>query len=365
MTGPPAGDESSSTAAPPALTTSVPIVASGEQCVADRLTLRARLGQLMFPLVNMGDLGAAGFVTAGGEVGGIVLVGSGPPDLAAQIETLRGIAPLGLLVAVDEEGGSVQRLRDLIGSVPSAERLALGDLDTARQTAIDLGRALVGLGIDMDLAPVLDVGGAPGIGSRSFGTDPAVVSAYGAAVIEGLAAGGVIPVVKHFPGHGRVEVDSHDGLAFTPPIDELRAFDLVPFVDLAGGPAAVMVGHLAVPGLTFAPGFTEALPATVSPEAITGLLRGELGFDGLVMTDGLGMRAVSDRWTVPETVELALLAGVDLAMIPEVAEARPTIDALEAAVAAGRIPESRIDEAVVRVLAAKGIDPCRLPTTPD
>ncbi len=329
-------------------------------CLRERVPLRGRLAQLLFPLVSMAQLSTAAQATADGEIAGIVLLGNGPADLAQQLAGLQGTAPLGLLIAVDEEGGRVQRLRDLVGSVPSARTLVeTGDAVAARAVAEQLGRDLAALGITIDLSPVLDVGGGPGIGDRSYSDDPAVVTEFGLAVLDGLVAGGVRPVVKHFPGHGRASGDTHQGLAITPAIDEIRATDLPPFqAAIADGRAAVMVGHMAVPGLTYAPGFTEPVPASLSPEAVTGLLRDELGFDGLVMTDDLGMGAVDQRFGVIEAVERAIAAGVDLAMIPRPADAAPVLDALEAAVAEGRLTEERIDESVLRVLEAKGVDPC-------
>ncbi len=346
------------TSAPGVVSTTAP--SSPADCLRERVPLRGRLAQLLFPLVSMTDLSSAAQATADGEIAGIVLLGNGPADLAQQLAGLQAAAPLGLLIAVDEEGGRVQRLRDLVGSVPSARTLAdAGDAAAARAVAEQLGRDLAALGITIDLSPVLDVGGGPGIGDRSYSEDPMVVTEFGLAVLDGLVAGGVLPVVKHFPGHGRASGDTHQGLAITPAIDEIRTTDLPPFqAAIADGRAAVMVGHMAVPGLTYAPGFTEPMPASLSPEAVTGLLRDELGFDGLVVTDDLGMGAVDQRFGVIEAVERAIAAGVDLAMIPRPADAAPVLDALETAVVEGRLTEERIDESALRVLEAKGVDPC-------
>jgi len=219
--------------------------------------------------------------------------------------------------------------------------------------ATERAEALAGLGVTVDLAPVLDVGGSPGIGDRSFSDDPEVVSTHGIAFAEGLMAGGLVPVVKHFPGHGRANADSHDELATTPPLDELWEVDLLPFILTPDG-AAVMVGHLAVPGLT------GGVPATLSPAVVTGLLRDDLGFDGVVLTDDLAMGAVANLLDVATAARLALIAGADLLMIGGLANVVPAAWSLIAALDDGSLDEQWLDEAVQRVLAMRGVDPCTL-----
>ena len=209
----------------------------------------------------------------------------------------------------------------------------------------------------MVLAPVLDVGGAPGIGDRSFSDDPEVVSSHGIAFAEGLLAGGLVPVVKHFPGHGRANADSHDEVATAPPLDELWEVDLLPFVLTPDG-AAVMVGHLVVPGLT------DGAPATLSPAAIAGLLRDDLGFGGVVVTDDLAMGAVANLVDVPTAARLALIAGADLLMVGGLANVVPAAWSLVAALQDGSLDERWLDEAVERVLALRGVDPCALSGEP-
>jgi beta-N-acetylhexosaminidase len=160
----------------------------------------------------------------------------------------------------------------------------------------------------------------------------------------------VLPVFKHFPGHGRASGDSHAGLVGTPPLDSLRTDDLVPYRDLLGsGPAAVMVGHLNVPGLT------DGLPASLSPAAYR-LLRGELGFHGLVMTDDLGaMRAITDRYDIPDAVAAALEAGADVALWTSSDDLDTVLDRLQAAAGTGQLPRSNVADGAARVLAAKGL----------
>ncbi len=207
------------------------------------------------------------------------------------------------------------------------------------------------LGITVDYAPVVDVSSEPDdgpIGDRSFSDDPDVVIAAAGAFAAGLRDAGVLPTLKHFPGHGRASGDSHDGLVTTPPIDEM-ADDLAPFRALIDeGEVAVMMGHLAVPGLT------DGEAASLSPAAIQGLLREDLGFGGLVVTDDLGaMDAIRDRYSVADAAVLSIVAGADMVLIPA-GDVDATTRAIAAAVADGRLTEARLAEAADRVCVARG-----------
>ncbi|MGI9641710.1 MAG: glycoside hydrolase family 3 N-terminal domain-containing protein, partial [Acidimicrobiia bacterium] len=214
--------------------------------------------------------------------------------------------------------------------------------------------AMAELGVNMALAPVVDVGAGPGIGTRAYSESPEVVAAYAGAVAEGFLSADVIPMLKHFPGHGRASGDSHESLPNTPPLSELSGSDLLPFRDLLViEGTAVLVGHLAVPGLT------DGLPASVSPEAIDGLLRGDMGFDGLVMTDSLAMGAMASFGEI-EAARLALLAGADIIIVSGPAQVPVLIEALQGSIAAGTLSWDVIDDSVERILDAKDIDPCTL-----
>jgi beta-N-acetylhexosaminidase len=225
----------------------------------------------------------------------------------------------------------------------------------------DLGRArgtaLAARGVSVDFAPVVDVSDQPAdavIGDRSFSADPAVAARYAGAFAEGLRASGVLPVLKHFPGHGHASGDSHLGRVTTPPLAQLRTTDLQPYADLLGaGRVAVMVGHLDVPGLT------DGLPTSLTP-ATYRLLRDDYHFDGLVVTDDLGaMKAVTGTFALPDAVVRALSAGADAALwssgARNAAEIGTVLDALEKALADGRLDPATNDRAVARVLAAKGV----------
>lgn len=350
-TVPPTTTPPPTTTVPPTTTTVQP---TPTECAA-ALPLRVRLGQLLVPLATEADLADATVAAAGGELGGVALLGTPGPGLADALAALRAAAPYDLLVASDEEGGTVQRLDGLLGRLPSAATVAATvDPDAAREQARVYGEGMVALGVNVVFAPVLDVGGGPGIGTRSYSADPQVVADYGTAVAAGFADAGVVPVLKHFPGHGRASADSHVSLPTAPPVDELRAVDLVPyeraFAELSE-PVAVMVAHLDVPGLT------DGTATSLSPAAIDGLLRTELGFDGLVFTDSLTMGAVASLGIV-EATRLALVAGADVAIVSRVADVPPLIDGLVAAVDAGSLDGAVIDDSVARVFAAKGLDPC-------
>jgi beta-N-acetylhexosaminidase len=285
-----------------------------------------------------------------------------PRPLYAALEGLRagiveaaGVAPI---IAVDQEGGNVLRLRDGLTPQPGAMAIAAafegGGIGIAEVEAIaeHSARELSALGVNCNLAPVADVNVNPAnpvIGPRSFGGDPAKVADLAAAYARGLARGGVMACAKHFPGHGDTTVDSHLGL---PTVeagrDRLKAVELVPFKRLfAEGIPAVMGAHVRFPAVE-----PEGLPATLSRRAIQSLLREELGFQGLFITDCLEMKAVHERFEEPALAAFA--AGADLLCISHSAELQDrAYDAILAALRDGRVPPTRLDEAVGRILAAK------------
>ncbi len=326
------------------------------ECVAD-IALEVRLGQLLFPVVVQDELGTAGDLAERGFIGGVVILGSPTVSVADDIADLQQrslVSPS--IVAVDEEGGRVQRLEALVGPLPSAREVATQlTVQQARDLARDHAAKVAALGFTMNLAPVVDLDNGDFIRDRSFGAEVDVVSDYAFATADGIRDGGLTPVVKHFPGHGR-GTDSHTGLPTLPALDTLRESDLVPFVRaIARGDLPIMVGHLVVPGLT------NGQPATLSSEAIDGLLRTELGFDGLVMTDALNMDAISDTMNNAEAAERALIAGVDLVMLGSLSDTEATIEQLSNAVRAGRLDEQTINESFLRVLHQRQIELCSLP----
>jgi beta-N-acetylhexosaminidase len=286
-----------------------------------------------------------------------------PEQVAALTARLREVRP-DVLVAADEEGGDVTRLESRSGS-SFPGNLALGAVDDTgltRAVAAELGRRLGGCGVNLNWAPCADVNSDPGnpvIGVRSFGADPDLVARHTAAYVGGLQSAGVAACVKHFPGHGDTAVDSHHALPRVG-VDArtLRARELLPFeAALAAGARAVMSAHILVPALD------PALPATLSPAVLTGLLRaprssGGLGYDGLVVTDGMEMRAVSATYGIRRGTVMALAAGADAICVGGGLSDEDTVlalrDAIVAAVQDGSLPAGRLAEAAgrVRTLAA-------------
>lgn len=300
--------------------------------------------------------------------GGVILFGSAAPaDLVSQLQTLTAAAPGGVppLVMTDEEGGAVQRMANLAGTIPAARQMgATMSATQIRQLAQTLATKLKAAGVTMDLAPVLDIDGGAGPnnddpdGTRSFSTDPAVASADGLAFATGLRDGGIIPVVKHFPGLGSATGNTDATPAATLPWAQLQNAGLLPFRDaVAASMPAVMVANAEVPGLT-------ASPASVSATVITQELRNALGFRGLVLTDSLSAVALSSAgYSVPAASVAAITAGADMvlytpaaAQVPSVTSA--TINAIVAAVQRGTLPQSRLVDAVAHVLSAKTINVC-------
>jgi len=279
-------------------------------------------------------------------------------DTAALATTLRAAAPAEPVIAIDEEGGDVTRVAYGSGS-PYPGNAALGAVDDValtRAVYASIGADLARLGINTNLAPDADVldpeDGSAVVGTRSFGSDTALVSRHVAAAVAGLQSAGIAACAKHFPGHGSTGDDSHLSLAtVTGTLDEIRARDLPPFTAaIAAGSIAVMPGHLRVPELT------GELPATLSPAAVTGLLRGELGFSGVVICDALEMKAASATFGIPEAAVLAVIAGVDLLCLGRDTDEEmyhAVRSALADAVRCGRLAGGRLEEAASRVASLR------------
>jgi len=363
-TVPPTTSSAPTTLAPTTVPPTTAVVArTAAECVAD-LPLSTRTGQVLLVLTDQAGMSVMHDLTAEGALAGVVVLGAPDDGVTGAIAGLQASSTVGpLVVAVDEEGGVVQRLGELLGHLPAAREMADGTPDEARAVAAERAEALAALGFTMNLAPVVDVGGGPGIGSRAFSDDPEVVVEYALAVATGIASAGLTPVFKHFPGHGRADADSHRTLPVTPRLDEMQGVDLVPWRELPYGAvgAAVMVGHLDVPGLTYGD------PASLSKAAVDGLLRNDLGFSGVVIADYLGMGAVTASTPQPEAAAAALVAGADLLIVgddesPAASAAMVAMVALaiETALDEGSLAVDRLNEAVGRGLALRGIDPCMI-----
>jgi beta-N-acetylhexosaminidase len=340
-------------------------------------SLSRRAAQVLaVPARDFDTAGATAEVTAG--AGGVLFLGSTPPppDLRQRLRTLVGHAgPVPPLVMADEEGGGVQRLQGLVATIPWARSMAESmTVAQTRALAQASGRQMRALGVTTDLAPVLDVDARPGPsssnadGDRSFSGDAQVAAAYGGAFMAGLRAAGVLPVVKHFPGLGGADRNTDVGPAATRPLATLRVRDLVPFrAAIHAGAPAVMTSNASVPGLT-------TLPASLSRAVIVGLLRHELGFDGLVVTDSLSAGAIQAVTpSLADATIRALAAGADLVLFGStltpaddmalqppraLATYRSVVASIVAAVQTHRLPVSRLDDAVGHLLAAKHAGLC-------
>lgn len=334
------------------------------------LTLRDRVAQLVWPWI-LGDYVPEGsaewqriarFVTEDHVGGFIVSVGS-PLDIAAKLNALQGISELPLLVSADLETGVGFRARggfflpnaiDLGGATTFPLQMALG---ASRDTALAYEMARVtaregrALGIHIAFGPDLDVNNNPAnpvIGARSYSEDPQLAARLGSAYVRGLQEHGMLATGKHFPGHGDTEVNSHLALSVvTASRARLDSVELVPFrAAIRAGIGAIMTFHGFLPALD-----SSGAPATLSPKVMTDLLRRELGFEGLLVTDAMDMAGVVNQYGVYEASKRALAAGNDVLLMPS--DIRGTIDSLVAGVREGRFTEERISASVRRVLQLK------------
>jgi beta-N-acetylhexosaminidase len=287
-------------------------------------------------------------------LGGVTLFGfnvADAPQLAALTGRLRTAGDP--IVSLDEEGGDVTRLSYHTGSqYPGNAALgAVDDVELTREIYRSIGEDLARCGVNLDMAPDADVNTAddnPVIGTRAFGNDPGLVAAHTVAAVQGLQSVGVAACVKHFPGHGATRQDSHLEIPLVDAdLDLLRARELVPFrAAIEAGTQSLMTAHVRVPALT------GTAPATLSPAALTGMLREELGFDGVVVTDALDMHAITKSVGLTGGAVLSLAAGSDLLCLgplPTYDDIRQIIAGIVQAVADGVLPVARLEQAAERV----------------
>ncbi|GAC1397831.1 MAG: beta-N-acetylhexosaminidase [Ktedonobacteraceae bacterium] len=261
-----------------------------------------------------------------------------------------------LLIMIDQENGMVRRFGQSTTIFPGNMALgAIGSEQTAYDIALATGRELQALGINMNLAPDIDVNNNPAnpvIGVRSFGENPQLVARLGAAMVRGYHDAGVLTTLKHFPGHGDTVVDSHHALPVVPhTMERLHAIELVPFqCGIEAGAESVMIAHLYLPALMQ----DEMLPATVSPVVVTGLLREKLGFTGLIVSDCMEMAALSEVVGTEQGTVRALQAGIDLVLVSHhYARQCDSISAIQVAIQDGTLPMERLRDAAEHVLQLK------------
>ena len=355
---------------PPAVASTRPAPLTWAQSTLARMTLREKVGQLMMPFV-LGNFAPEGSETHDRivnvieeeHVGGVIMSVGSPSEVAVKLNDLQQHSKFPLLVAADLETGAGFRFR---GAVHIPTNIALGGATTFPSLmafgaagepdyAYQLGRVTAlearAMGVHVPFAPVLDVNNNPEnpiINIRSFGEDPDAVAELGVALVRGIQDFGAVATGKHFPGHGDTETDSHLEL---PVIrvgrERLDAVELVPFrAAIGAGMKGIMTAHIAVPEIS-----GETIPATLSEPVLTGLLRNDLGFDGIVFTDAMDMVAVDRLFPRGEAAVRAVLAGADVILMPR--DVKQSIDAILRAIDEGRLTEARLDESVGRLLRLK------------
>ncbi len=289
-------------------------------------------------------------------VGGLIYFSQNIKDSAQLTEMLQNTknwSKYPIFLGVDEEGGTVSRvakagLADDVG--PMGEIGASGDAALAQEAGAALGSYLSGYGFNMDFAPVADViaEGNTIIGDRSFGSDVNLVSPMVAAAVEGLQSNGVSACLKHFPGLGDTTEDTHDGMAQTDKtLEEFNSGDFPVYqAGIEAGVEFIMVSHLSVPGIT-----GDNTPSSLSSQMITDILRGQLGYQGIVITDAMNMAAITDYYTADQAAVMALQAGADMILMPE--DYQTAYQGVLDAVNNGTLTEDRINESLRRIYRVK------------
>ena len=322
------------------------------------MTTQEKVGQLLVAGIGGTEAGEDGLQAIQDyQVGGVILFGRNVEsaqqlaDLTNELKTLNG-DNTPLFLCVDQEGGRVDRMPPEVDDLSSAYDYIAAGGDPLERGKV-LAAQCAAFGFNLDFSTCLDIWSNPDntvIGDRAYGSDPHTVTSAGLAVNQGLEQGGVIPVVKHFPGHGDTSTDSHVDL---PVVDktaeELQEFELIPFqAAIDQGTPCVMVAHILMTQID------PDLPASLSPKVVDGLLRQEMGYDGVVCTDDLTMGAISNTYGMGEAAVMAVEAGCDLLLVCHEADNLTAArDALLSAVDAGRISMERLDESVYRILSLK------------
>ncbi|MEK5237127.1 beta-N-acetylhexosaminidase [Paenibacillus sp. FSL L8-0470] len=356
----------SATAAATATATATPMqsAASGSDTIDGKLanmTLEEKIGQMLLVGIDGTELDTqAKRMIAEDKVGGIILYKDNISNLKGMVSLINDLKksnaenPVPLFMSVDQEGGKVSRMPDEYAAIPSNGSVGAANNSSAAGTMGKLlARELLSAGFNMDFAPVLDINSNPDnpvIGDRSFGNTADLVSRLGIAEMKGIASEGVVPVVKHFPGHGDTSVDSHLELpVVNKTAAELAKLEWQPFeAAIQENADAVMVAHILFPELD------ADKPASLSRAIIGDLLREEMGFQGVVITDDLTMGAITGHYTLAAAAVDTVQAGSDILLVAhEYGNEQAVRKALLDSVKSGILEESRIDESVYRILALK------------
>lgn len=292
------------------------------------------------------------------KVGGVILFARNIEDSNQMIDLTRALQEnnnnLPLFISIDEEGGRVSRLPDDVEKFPSAFTIGLiNDQQTAYENGKEIGYTLKRLGINLDYAPVLDIYSNENntvIGDRAFSTEESIVSTMGIATMEGIEDADIIPVVKHFPGHGDTEVDSHYGLPIVyKTLEELRNFEFIPFVKaIESGCDVIMVSHIILNEID------SSNPASLSKIVISDLLRKDLEFDKVVITDDMSMGAITSIMSIEEACIKSIEAGCDILLLGNAyEEIEQVINSIKLKLYNGEISEEQINKSVKRILELK------------
>lgn len=329
------------------------------------MSLAEKLGQLIIVEYMGNDYQNSGLqaMIAQQYVGGVLYQESNgnfdAPDntvdgMSAFSQQAQQDAKIPLFLGTDQEGGQVNRLYDFHGDLPSAATMAAtGDPTSVYGQGKQAAQWMLQLGMNLDLAPVVDVHTVdpPVLQDRMFGSTPQDVEKYAGAYLDGLQQNGVAGCLKHFPGLGAVTSDPHDGL---PTVDrslsDLQQIDLAPYKAMISKnhPAMIMATDVVMPAID------PSLPAELSPKTITGLLRGQLGYNGVVITDGLYMGGISESWSLSQAATLSIIAGDDLVEGPaSVSDVAGVVTGLETALTNGQVTQAQIDQSVERILLLK------------
>jgi len=326
----------------------------------DQMSIDEKIGQLVILGIEgySMDEGAKAIIQEY-SVGGIILFGrnvENSQQLLSLINSLKAAnaEKIPLFLSVDEEGGIVSRLPKEVNKLPTGKKVgSKNNEEAAYKVGEAIGEAVKAYGYNMNFAPVLDINSNPQnpvIGNRAYGSNAAVVGNVGISVMKGLQSSRVIPVVKHFPGHGDTAVDSHISLPVVDKtLEALMGMELIPFTDaIKEGAEAVMVAHIQYNKID------SKRPATLSKIILTDILRQQLGFEGVILTDDLTMGAIVENYGIGEAAIASIKAGSDILLVCHGYEnGNKVLQALKRAVEEGEISEARIDESVYRILSLK------------
>ena len=339
--------------------------------ILETMTLEEKAAQIFF--VTPEDITGVNTATVAGDatrqaletypVGGIVYFSKNilePEQIRSMLENTwnysQEVMKIPVWLGVDEEGGQVVRVAENpMFQVSRYESMrSIGDTkdpDQAYQAGETIAAYLKDLGFNMDFAPDADVITNPQntvIGDRSFGTDPALVGEMTADAVAGFQDQGISACIKHFPGHGQTEGDTHEGYAYTEKtLEEMKNSDLIPFQEgIKAGTDFVMVSHISAPNA-----LSQDLPASLSSEIITDLLRGEMGYEGIIITDAMNMGAIAENYDSAQAAVMSFQAGADMILMPE--DFQAAYQGILQAVSSGTISEERLNQSVVRILETK------------